>query len=249
MMGDNIDDQTMMAYADGELDASDAARVEAALRDDPDIARRLLLFTRTRDALRSAAAISRDDPVPEAVDLRAKAAIDAARRRGDDTVIPFARPERQSRAWPAAIAAGLAVAGFVGGHALAPERQGEASGGLRFAILDTSGVSEALSRVAAGERVPVEGGEMALIASFRDAEGALCREFELDTADLVTVVSVACRAGDRWTPMIAVVAGADSDTQYAPASSLETLDAYLSAIGAGTPLSIEDEAVALAATD
>lgn len=249
MTGHDIDDLTLMAYADGELDASEVDRVEAALRDDPDIARRLSLFSRTRTALQSAANLQKIDPLPEDIVRRAKAAIEAARGSDVDTVVPFVRPQRQSRIWPTAIAATLAAAAFLGGYALAPQGQGEAPSELRFAILDTPELTAALDRVPAGQRTPVDGGEISLIASFRDADGALCREFELDTADMKTVVSVACRDDDRWRPRIAVVAAADDDTQYAPASSLDTLDAYLTAIGAGAPLSPEDEASALGAMD
>ncbi|MGB5938173.1 MAG: zf-HC2 domain-containing protein, partial [Rhodanobacter sp.] len=36
-----IDDDTLQAYVDGELDASDAARIEAALAHDDVLARRV----------------------------------------------------------------------------------------------------------------------------------------------------------------------------------------------------------------
>ena len=58
-------------------------------------------------------------------------------------------------------------------------------------------------------------------------------------------MSVACRSGDEWRVSFAVVAPGDAGG-YAPASSAEALDAYLSAIEAGEPLSAEDEAEALA---
>ncbi|MGC9419900.1 MAG: anti-sigma factor family protein, partial [Rhodovulum sp.] len=93
-------------------------------------------------------------------------------------------------------------------------------------------------------RQAVEGGEVEVIASFRNVDGELCREFEHDGPDRVTVVSVACRAVDRWQPRFAVIAGA-ADSDYAPASSLATLDAYLAAIGAGAPMAADEEKKAL----
>ncbi len=249
MTGDRIDDELLMAYADGELDGPEAARIEAALRDDPAIAERLSLFTGTRKALREAATIRRAEPMPEHVLARARAAIEAGQGEVDPNVVPLRRPERRTLFRPAAIAAAIALAGFLGGYLLSPDAADGPEGALRVSILDMPGLAEALERVPAGDRVDLGSGEIAVVASFRDADGTLCREFELDTADAMTVVSVACRMEQGWDPRLAIVAEADDGTQYAPASSLETLDAYLGAIGAGPPLSPEEEAAALEALD
>ncbi|MEM9107199.1 MAG: anti-sigma factor, partial [Pseudomonadota bacterium] len=82
------------------------------------------------------------------------------------------------------------------------------------------------------------------IASYRDAVETLCREFEVDRTDNSTIVAVACRADTQWEYRFTVVAG-QTNSGYAPASSLEALDAYLNAVGASDPLSPEDEAAAL----
>ena len=37
------DDETLMAYADGELDDARQAEIDAAISRDPDLARRMLL--------------------------------------------------------------------------------------------------------------------------------------------------------------------------------------------------------------
>ncbi|AZQ68691.1 anti-sigma factor [Silicimonas algicola] len=245
MTGTDIDDEMLMAYADGELDEHDAARVEAVLSDDPSIVTRLAVFSRTREALVSAAAVRRADPLPGQVLSRAQVAIEtAADLESDAKVVPLARPDRRLRFLPMSLAASLAVVGFLGGYVLSPYARVEPQD-PRFAILGTTGLSEELDRLPAGGRAAIEGGEVAIIASFRDATGALCREFEVDSPDATTVVSVACRSQAGWDPKLAVVAPADDGTQYAPASSLETLDAYLAAIGASAPLPIEEEAAAL----
>ena len=88
-----------------------------------------------------------------------------------------------------------------------------------------------------------------LIASFRNGDGQLCREFEFDRPGRQTIVSVACHPGSSdagsWSTQLAVLAPPSEGSGYAPASSLETLDAYLGAIHAGPPMSDDDEAVAL----
>ena len=68
----------------------------------------------------------------------------------------------------------------------------------------------------------------------------------MDTAAGSSVVSVACRADGAWSVRFAVVAPV-RDGGYAPASSMEALDAYLASAGAHEPLSPADEAAALAA--
>lgn len=244
MSGTDIDDVMLMAYADGELDETESARVEAALSDDPIVAARLVVFSRTREALVSAAAVRRADPLPVQVLSRAQASIDAAGRESDAEVVPLTRPDRRLRFWPMSLAASLAAVGLLCGYILSPYARVEPQE-PRFAILGATGLSEELDRLPAGGRADIEGGEVAIIASFRDADGALCREFEVDSPDATTVVSVACRSQTGWVPKLAVIAPADDGSQYAPASSLETLDAYLAAIGAGAPLPIEEESAAL----
>lgn len=72
---------------------------------------------------------------------------------------------------------------------------------------------------------------------------ARCAEnFELASAS--TLISVACRSQGLWDVRLAVAApsaGAD----YVPAGATETVDAYLTSIHAGAPLSADEEAEAL----
>ena len=115
-----------------------------------------------------------------------------------------------------------------------------------MAGLGSPEVIGALTSVASGEETTLTGGErFAAIATFEDGAGALCREYELDRTTGETLVSVACHDGSDWSLRLAIAASSDS-TGYAPASSLDTLDAYLTATEAGAPMSLEDEAAALA---
>ena len=49
-------DETLMAYADGELDAAAAARVAAAAEHDPNVRARIDSFRRSREVVRDAIA-------------------------------------------------------------------------------------------------------------------------------------------------------------------------------------------------
>lgn len=246
MTADEFSDEILMAFADGELGPEDAVRVEAAIAADPALARRAALFTGTRDVLARAAAARPETAVPDALMAQVRETLATARSEAAESkVLQLRRPAAPIR--PMAIAASLALAvGLAGGLWIGlSSGSGGAPEGLRIAALDAPGMRAALDRVPSGDRQAVEGGEIEMIASFRNADGELCREFEYDGPDRATVVSVACRSGNNWHPRFAIVAGA-ADSGYAPASSLATLDAYLTAIGAGVPMAADAEQEALA---
>jgi hypothetical protein len=242
-------DETLMAYADGELDAGTARAVEAAAAADAALAARIAMFARTGEVLAAAGRARPMEPLPPALDARVDAILRGARAAPAETVVPF-RPRRvlAPSFRPMAAAAVLALAvGVAGGLLVSQATSGRDGGGLRIAALDAPGIAAALDTLPSGERLALGDGELATITSFLNADGELCREFEVARTGRDTVVTVACRAGSLWEPRLAIVAGAADDTGYAPASALDTLDAYLGAIGAGAPLSAEEEAAALRA--
>lgn len=233
-----IDDLTLMAYADGEADAASVARIEAALATDPALAARLRAFQDSRAAAQAgfAAALG---PVPPA--------LEAAVRRMAETpatnVVAFA-PRPRARLLPMALAASIALAVGLGAGWLAGNPPGAHA--LHIAALDDPAFLDALGTLPSGERRALPGGSsVTAIASFRDGAGALCRELEHDRADGQTLVAVACAEGGAWSVRLAVAAGAEGG--YAPASSLDTLDAWLVSTEAGAPLTEEEEAAALGA--
>lgn len=240
-------DEMLMAYADGELDADTARAIADAAAADPALARRIAMFARTRDVLNDAARARPLEPVSPALDARVRDILRAARPDPDAAVVPFRRRAASAPAYrPMAAAAALALAvGIAGGFVVSRSLDAGDPGGTGIAALMAPGVAEALDTLASGERGAVAGGDIATIASFLNADGELCREFELERADRDTVVSVACRTDTGWQARLAIAVPAADDTGYAPASALGTLDAYLGAIGAGAPLSPEDEAAAL----
>jgi hypothetical protein len=240
-------DETLMAYADGELDAETARAVEAAAATDAELAQRIAVFSRTRDILGELARARPLEPLSPALGARVEEALRAARPAQSETVVPFPRRTVAAPAYrPMAAAAALALAvGVAGGFLVSQAMGARETGGLSIAALDVPGIPDALDTLPSGERVAIADGEVAAIASFLNADGELCREFEFDRTGRDTVVSVACRTAEGWDPRLAIVAPAADETGYAPASSLETLDAYLGAIGAGAPLTPEEEAAAL----
>ncbi|MEN9063453.1 anti-sigma factor family protein [Ponticoccus litoralis] len=59
-----LTDEILMAYADGELDASTARAVEAAIETDPEVAERVALFGDTARVLKQAAQARPEPPCP-----------------------------------------------------------------------------------------------------------------------------------------------------------------------------------------
>ncbi|MFN5998655.1 MAG: zf-HC2 domain-containing protein [Paracoccaceae bacterium] len=244
-----IDDERLMAYADGALSPDEAAEVEQAIAADEALAAKAAAFADSRTMVKRA--LGAAPPVSDklAATIRAMAEADAAKRQaptGSAQVIDLASRRRTVPFWQLPIAASVALAvGVFGGWIGKPPA--DEIGGIAVAVVDETALVEALAAVKSGERTEIGNGvAFTAIASFRDGDGQLCREFEQDRAGGDTVVAVACRAEEAWSVRFAVAAPASDDTGYAPASSLDTLDAWLSAIEAGAPLSDAEEADALA---
>lgn len=259
-------DEMLMRFADGELGADEMAVIEKAMEADDELVARVAMFIETKAQAQAALKPLLDEPVPDKLRAAVEGMV-AAKRAGDAeaaightdrpasepaTVVPFearraaARPATVPR-WTLPLAASIAAAliGGIVGHWAAGGNTPQ-SPGLSVAGVVNAAIGEALETVPAGQEITLAaGGRFRAVATFRDDADDLCREFELDSADRSTVVSVACNSDGEWRVSFAVAAPGDAEG-YAPASSAEALDAYLSTIEAGEPLSADDEAAALA---
>jgi anti-sigma factor RsiW len=252
-------DEMLMRFADGELGADEMAVIEKAMETDDELVARVAMFIETKAQAQAAMKPLLDEPVPE----KLKAAVEGmiAAKRAEEkrieekpaaTVVPFdarkAAAKPAVRQWTLPLAASIAaVIGGLAGY-WAANTDERAPGGLWVAGVIRPALGEALATVESGKEIRLAGisDRFRAIATFRNDAQELCREFEIDSQDRSTVMSVACRSGDEWRVSFAVVAPGDAGG-YAPASSTEALDAYLSAIEAGDPLTAEEEAEALSA--
>lgn len=246
-------DATLMAFADGELSPDAAARVVEEMEHNPEVAARVAAFQASRLAVQRAFPV---EPPSDDLVARIRAVASAAREREaaapsgsrreaehpDEKIVPLVLPRRLP-IWQLPLAAGIALTVGLSFSLLRQEEGGPA--GLDFALADAAGLTDALADAASGEEISLPGGDLSLIASFEAGDGAICREFEFHGQNEQTVISVACRQDQDWELRFAVAA-APADDGYAPASSLESLDAWLMAIEASAPLSLEEEAKALA---
>ncbi len=247
MTMEHFDDETLMAFADGELDAATSQRLETALEADEALAERLAVFLDTRLAVGSAMKPLIDEPVPEALAASVRRMAEAADAKPasapENNVLAFERPEpsmpvRNRQPWLIPIAASiLAVITGVGGYM---SGRGSVEPGASF----ESTLSAALDREPSGSDVTLGQSEaLHIVSSFVDGRGELCREYELKRQN-DTTATVACRSNGNWVTRLAL--SSPRAEGYVPASSQETIDAYLASIEAGEPLAADAEKNALA---
>lgn len=256
-----LGDESLMAYADGALDAADARVIEAAAARDPALAARIELYRRTAAMARDALSPELQVPVPAALRAAVERTIAAANSATDQPAAAAARGVA-GRGWRRVaanlpvygLAAGLAAAFGVGGFLVGSLSGGPAAGtpdwALALAPAQYSALQEALERLPSGSTSTLRGGETAqlhLVATFQRGDGELCREFELQRQES-GMLAVACRSDRRWDIAL-VLRTAGGDDAFAPASAAGVLDQWLAAADAGPPLEEAEEAAALAGAD
>lgn len=246
-----FDDETLMAFADGELDELTAKRVDRAIAEDDSIGARVALFRATRASVSQAVAPLAQQPVPPELQLSVAAMIERDRESratgaATSNVVEIGgrKPVRRTAPlWLMPVAAMLVLAvggagGYFAGSVLQPATPAE------FASIDDPAIIRALSEIPSGKAmdVPGTGRQIEPVLSFRLEDGTLCREYKLRQADAKGIVSIACLEQDRWKTHL-MMASTRTEEGFVPAGSAETIDAYLASIHAGSPLDgdAEDE--------
>ncbi|MBY8820914.1 anti-sigma factor family protein [Sphingomonas colocasiae] len=224
-----IDRETLMAYADGELDELTRRRVEQAIADDPALAAQVEADRALRARISGHYAGVADQPVPD----RLRALLDSNVHEITD-----ARPMRQPvRRWvmnAAAIAATLIIGVFVGremGDAGPFRTTGDmlvAQGALARA-LDTQLASS--QSASAATRIGV---------SFRGVDGGYCRTFSSGKLD-----GLACRTEQGWILRNMANGEGQAIPEYRQAGSMNpALLAAAQAMMVGDPLDAAAEQAA-----
>jgi hypothetical protein len=194
-----ISDETLMAYADGELDAAARASVEAAMQEDPEVAGRVARHRALREAMRGAFSAVLEEPVPDRLTAAARGQTVAP--TGSVVDLSLARKAARqevsaaTRRWqPAAMAASLLLGlglGFLAWHGSGGAMiQPGAGGGLVASTALAEALTTQLSDDHPADRVVVAG------LSFRNKSGDYCRTFYLAGSDASS--GLACREGTDW---------------------------------------------------
>lgn len=194
-----LTDETLMAYADGELSLFDAKRVERAMAEDPELARRVRRFSATRRALKSAYDKVVSQPVPDhllkLLDAIPDAPLASPPREPDAPRASRALPKFDSRTW--AMIVGSLIVGALAGRFINPQES--------LFTRDGAYAGPRLERVLESELSSDEqDGANRVEATFRDVDGSICRAFVS-----ARVSGVACRDDEGWRVRLA---GASSPT-------------------------------------
>ncbi|WP_067734873.1 hypothetical protein [Novosphingobium naphthalenivorans] len=232
----SVTPEELMAYADGELPAADAARVAAAIAADPALAQRLAAERRLREALQGHLNPVAEEPVPDALAAMIAAAVQEDERKV--VSLAAARAERESgtesgkrpfmQRWGSgmAIAASL-VLGLMLGTQLQP-------GGP---VAEKNGALVASGRLAKGlenQLASAQGGNgpLRILVSFQRKGGDYCRVFENGTA-----AGIACKEDGDWMLERVIASGQRQTGEYRQAGSPESaLLAAAQDMAAGDPL-------------
>lgn len=256
----SFSDETLMAYADGELAEPEFSEVERAVRSDPAIAARVAEHQALRADVFAAFAPVADEPVPPrlvAAALPGKVAdlnaVRAARAGGGHHAAPSAASHaaehgtRRGWSWRewGGLAASLVVGVLVGSvvvgggarEGAGADRAAIAVAGADGALVARGPLADALSRQLAGDG----GGAVDIGVSFAAKDGALCRSFAMNQT-----AGLACRSGDQWRLVMTTEAEKDGAGEYRQAGSampsavLEAIDARI----AGATLDAQAEQAA-----
>lgn len=223
-------DETLMAYADGELDDATRATVERAIRADPSLAAKVRQHAAMRSNVFAAFGPIADEPVPPR--------LAAATRSGKVIQLNSARAARaeatqEKRRWSWAEWGGIAaalivgvVAGGAGVSGLQDDARLAATAGAGGALLAKGDLAAALSNQLAG--AAPEAGAVRIGVSFEARGGGYCRTFTMGAA-----AGLACRNGAEWrVPLMAeATKGASGDYRQAgsemPPVVLDAIDARM----------------------
>jgi hypothetical protein len=228
----SIDPETLMAFADGELDALSMKRVEKAIAADPALGEQVDRHRALSASLRAAFAPVEAAPVPAGV---------AALLNESAKVVPFTpRAGRRERPlWLGAMAASLVVGLFTG-----PFLFQRGGGDITFRdgqAVAQGEVAKALDTQLASTQA--DGAPVRIGVTFRDTTGTLCRTFERGSTG-----GIACAGGAQWRVERLYGGVSQSGSTYRQAGSASAaMMAEAQAMMAGDPLDADAEAKALAA--
>jgi anti-sigma factor RsiW len=234
----NFSDETLMAYADGELGEPERSAVAQAEREDPAVAAIIARHRKLHTDVYAAFAGVLDEPVPARLQVPGAdtasggatvASLAAARERkakARESANAASAAAVQQRSWPrwGALAASLAV-GVLAGSLWLGGGTGGANGGL--IVADGSG-----RLVAKGELASALSQQLASTAevdnrvqigvSFAAKGGGYCRSFAVGAS-----AGLACRDGDTWRVPVLQEAptGASEYRQAGSAAPVAVLDA------------------------
>ena len=203
----NFDDETLMAYADGELDPARRAQIAAALDKDPALAARVEKHRALRAEVAGAFATVLSQPVPARLEAAATGtAAPVERARGNVVQFPARGTRAPATAWRArewfAMAASVVLGIVISWRAFSPAGSTTMTAS-QGALVARGALSAALDGQLASNQASDAAVRIGL--TFKARDGSYCRSFALRDGG---VSGLACRAAGEWR--IPVTASADA---------------------------------------
>jgi hypothetical protein len=220
----SVDDETLSAFAEGQLPPEKVAVVAAAVAADPELAARLERLRALRGLL---GGVKAEAPTP-------RSGLMAAARRAVAGPGP----------WIPALAAG--VAGLAVGLAATFLRSETGLVDLKAGMAVRGALEAALDETASGMDLRRDGAAVSPLYTVIAADGRPCRVFRVSAQ--TAFEGAACREGGAWRlQTLAPVAIRGPGFDQASTAEPPALAAAMDAIGAGDPLAQAAEAELMAA--
>jgi len=190
-------DETLMAYADGEVDADTRRQIEAAMALDPTIAERVAKHRALRADLGAAFGGVLDEPIPAHL-LEAANASPKSTRSATVTDLNVVRAAKsgstqstRSWSWPewTAIAASLLI-GVLAGRSALQSGQSDILVATHGGLIAKGELSAALNDQLSGTQTD---SDVRIGLSFQSRRGNYCRSFTAGAT-----AGFACREGTDW---------------------------------------------------
>lgn len=245
----DISDETLMAFADGELPDAEMERIGMLVEEDEALAMRLQDFVESRDILLKTYGPIAKEPVPEhlvrfVMSGGAQGGKPAPRVAQPSSVGASASPVVDQSRWfqtpLAAALAGLVVGGL--GVFMTIEGQRSDVGPSRFATMAAAdaAIVQALRSTPDGRRaewkdtVSGRSGEVRLQATHRVVGNTFCRRFEvLDKSASHAFAGIGCRRDDAWRIEVIASEAKLPNGAFQPASgAAKGLESFLDALDA-----------------
>ena len=224
----SVNDERLMAFADGELSGPERAGIEAALAEDASLRERLAAHQRLRMQVSAAFDGVLDEPPPAHLLVTAQTP-----RTADVVTLAGRRAAPWSvREW-GAMAASLVVGLFVGVGVI--NRQTPLIGAGENGLVARGALAQALETQLASDQA----GAIRIGLSFRSTDGSYCRTFDLTESG---TAGLACRQDGAWN--LAMTAAGAGGGELRQAGASEEILAAVDAIIVGEPLDARSEAAA-----
>ncbi|HWX81210.1 MAG TPA: hypothetical protein VNZ02_14005 [Steroidobacteraceae bacterium] len=247
-----ISDETLMAFADGELDDAARSAVESALRADPQLQKRVAEHRALRQRIQAAYSSELSEPVPERLLSAARGKVDPSGTNvvnlqdAREAMVRNAARARPRKTWwqpVGSIAASLMI-GLGLGYGVWHQSSAPLTRNGGGALVASGPLAEALSQQLSADRSPAAAVQIGI--SFLARSGDYCRTFVL--AGAVSPAGLACHHGQEWQiQTLTQSAGTGNATAPYRTATSEMPPAILKAVeeqNAGEPLDPAAESAA-----